>query len=246
MSASMTSIVGFLPGNGHVDARLNPAREMAQLLANGFELRGVDYGRASSWPELLESVRDSIDGVDLVYATGIGGLVYLALRANGELLRQKAILQGPVLWGLKTRTFPKLMRLPLMPRALVAALSTGWVQRRFVRKHFLTPPSPEFQKAFFDGYRDARAFERWFAWLTPALLRDLETKLRGHEERLAGITAWWGGQDHVVGLEELRLTEVALGCALPVVEFPEWGHYPMIDDPARWSEEVALALAAAR
>jgi len=246
VSPTIAGIVGFLRGNAHVGARLKPGGEKAQLLPEGFELRGVDYGRASSWPELLESVRDQVDGVDLVYATGIGGLVYLALRANGELLGQTAILQGPVLWGLETRTFPKLMRLPLMPRALVAAISTDWIQRRFVRKHFVTPPSPEFQKVFFGGYRDARAFQRWFAWLTPGLLRELETKLRGHEERLAGVTAWWGGEDHVVGLEELRLTEAALGCSIPAREFPEWGHYPMIDDPARWSEEVARALASAR
>ncbi|QDV09544.1 Alpha/beta hydrolase family protein [Planctomycetes bacterium Poly30] len=240
----MTDVVAFLPGNGHVDARLSFAREKAQRLDVGFELRSVDYGAADSFEALLDSVLEQTSGADLAYATGIGGLVYLALRARGALTDQRAILQGPVLWGLETRTFPKLMRLPLMPRALTLAIARGPIQRRFMRKHFTRPLTPEFQRVFFDGYRDARAFERWFAWLTPRLLRDLEQQLRGRPELLDGLTAWWGGEDHVVGIEELRRTEAALGQPISVREFPSWGHYPMIDEPADWTAEVARALAA--
>ncbi len=239
----MSRVVAFLPGNGHVDGRLSFAREKAQRLDSGFELRSVDYGAASSFEALLDSVQEQTSGADLAYATGIGGLVYLALRARGALVGQRAILQGPVLWGLETRTFPKLMRLPLMPRALTFAIARSGIQRRFMRKHFTRPLTPEFQEVFFGGYRDARAFERWFAWLTPQLLRDLEEQLRGRPDRLQGISAWWGGLDHVVGLEELRRTEAALGMEIPVKEFPTWGHYPMIDEPAEWVGEVERALA---
>ena len=242
----MTRVVAFLPGNGHVDARLSFAREKAQRLEDGFELRSVDYGAAADFDALLDSVEEQVRDATLVYATGIGGLVYLALRALGALADQRAILQGPVLWGLETRTFPKLMRLPLMPRALTLAISTDVIQRRFMRKHFTQPLTPEFQKVFFGGYGDAGAFERWFAWLTPQLLRDLEAALRGRADRLEGVTAWWGGLDHVVGLDELRRTEAALDLTIPVREFPTWGHYPMIDEPAEWAAEVAGALAAPR
>ena len=242
----MTGVVAFLPGNGHVDARLSFAREKAQTLEAGFELRSVDYGAAADFESLLDSVEAQVSGADLVYATGIGGLVYLALRARGAPTGQRAILQGPVLWGLETRTFPKLMRLPLMPRALTLAISTGIIQRRFMRKHFTRPLTPEFQSVFFGGYGDARAFQRWFAWLTPQLLRDLEGALHRRADRLSGVTAWWGGRDHVVGLEELRRTEAALGLEIPVREFPAWGHYPMIDEPLEWVTEVAVALASPR
>lgn len=242
----MSQVVAFLPGNGHVDARLSFAREKAQRLATGFELRSVDYGAASSFDSLLDSVEEQVSGADLAYATGIGGLVYLALRARGALLDQRAVLQGPVLWGLETRTFPRLMRLPLMPRALTFAIARSAIQRRFMAKHFIRPLTPEFQRVFFGGYRDARAFERWFAWLTPGLLRRLERELRGRADRLEDVTAWWGGEDHVVGLEELRRTEAALDLEIPLREFRDWGHYPMIDEPAEWVGEVANALANAR
>ncbi|MEM8709568.1 MAG: hypothetical protein AAGG01_01335, partial [Planctomycetota bacterium] len=126
------------------------------------------------------------------------------------------------------------------------ALKTRVIRRRFVNKHFVTTPSQEFRNVFFAGYDDAPAFQRWFGWLTPGLLRELEGKLRGRTDLFEGVTAWWGGQDHVVGIEELRLTEAALDVTVPVKEFPSWGHYPMIDDPMGWCEEVALALATAR
>ena len=55
---------------------------------------------------------------------------------------------------------------------------------------------------------------------------------------------WWGDQDHVVTVEELRLTERRLAVTFPLRRFPEWGHYPMIDRPSEWTAEVARVLAA--
>ena len=88
------------------------------------------------------------------------------------------------------------------------------------------------QQAFFEGYAQCAALPDFFRWLTPALLRQLEAGFAAHPERLTNISVWWGGQDKVVGLQELRWTEGALHTAFPVRTFPEWGHYPMIDDPA--------------
>ncbi|MEM9381196.1 MAG: alpha/beta hydrolase [Planctomycetota bacterium] len=239
--------VGLLPGNGHVDDRLHRAREAVARLApeDRFEVRSIDYRDDDSFERLLDDVRDRLDGVDLLYATGIGGLVALALRARGDLGGVPIVMQGPVLWGLETRRFPRVMRFPGMPRLLVLALSLAPVQRRFERKHFQRPLDEPLRTAFFGGYRDAGAFARWFAWLTPDLLRHLEGELRGRPSRLEGVEAWWGSLDHVVGPEELTRTESALGASIPMRSFPAWGHYPMIDAPDEWVREVSLALASA-
>ena len=197
--------VAFLPGNGHVEERLERARAAVAARPAGERFRIVTAAPntgASSFDAMLDEVAAAVEGADLCHATGIGGLVLVALRARG-LSAVPAILQGPVLWGLELRTFPKIMRLPLMPRALTLALRTPLAQRRFVSKHFRAAHPPEFLRAFFGGYRDARAFERWFEWLTPSLLRELEAQLGGEDgqARLADLTVWWGAHDHVVTTE---------------------------------------------
>ncbi|MEM9802949.1 MAG: alpha/beta hydrolase [Planctomycetota bacterium] len=239
--------VAFVPGNGHVDARLAPARAAVERLdpPDRFDVRSIDYGAHGTFDALLDGVRAESDGSDLVYATGIGGLVVLALRARGDLLDVPTILQGPVLWGLETRRFPRLMRLPGMPNALVAALSTPAIRRRFERRHFARPLEEPLRSTFFDGYRDARAFARWFGWLTPALLRRLEESLGGRDDLVRGIDAWWGLRDHVVTPEELERTERALNVSIPLRTFADWSHYPMIDAPDDWVREVSRALASA-
>ncbi len=240
--------VVFLPGNGHVEERLAPAREAiaAGSSEDSFHLRSVHYDTGlGSFEELLQSVAAEIQGADLVYGTGIGGLVALALRARG-VTQVPIILQGPVLWGLETRRFPKLMRLPGMPKLLVFMLKRPSVRRRFERKHFEKPLREGLGAPFFGGYGDSRAFAKWFRWLTPALLRQLEPKLRGRADLIDGCRVWWGDRDHVVDLRELRLTERRLSLTFPLRRFPDWGHYPMIDQPTEWVSEVKRVLATTR
>jgi hypothetical protein len=241
----------FLGGNGHAPVRLEPARRALAERGEPFELRDCPYPLGSSFEGMLDELEVAIDAwhtehdTRLVYATGIGALVALALRARGALLDTDVVLQGGVLWGLEQRWFPRLMRLGPMPRLLAVALRLPATRRRFVTKHFEHAPEPAFQRAFFDGYDDADAFATWFGWLTPALLRRLEHELPARPGALERLEAWWGGRDRVVSLEELRVTERALGVTLPVRDFAAWGHYPMIDDPDGWVEELARAVAPA-
>src|SRR5436189_66849 len=68
-------------------------------------------------------------------------------------------------------------------------------RRWFVRKQFERPPSPETRAAFFDGYGRCPAAPDLFAWLTPALLRDLEAQFAARPEALGRVRVWWGERD---------------------------------------------------
>lgn len=242
----------YLGGNGHAPVRLEPARGVLRRLGDPFALLELDYPAASSWENLLTGLGAAVEEAGRahprapVYATGIGALVALALRARGLLLAHPLVLQGGVLWGLERRSFPRVMRLPGLPALLAAGLQTSLVRRRFAARHFLRAHPPAFLDAFFEGYRDATAFSGWFEWLRPGLLRTLERELSAAEGALDGIEAWWGGRDGVVGVEELHVTERALGVEIPLRVFPEWGHYPMIDDPEGWVAEVRRVVETAR
>ena len=249
------STITFLGGNGHCAARLSAARahlpaeiDLVAAPYPGFEGRS----RAADLEGFLTAVADHLRsaGPKLVYATGIGGLLALCLRARGALDGVPILMQGPVLWGLERRMMPRLMRLAPMQWALSRVFATAAFQRRFVRKYFTRTPDPETAAAFFAGYAQCSALPDFFAWLTPNLLRSLEKALAGRPAALADIRIWWGGRDAVVSPRELEWTVSALGpvsesvARWPVRVVPEWGHYPMIDTPVEWAEEMAGALAA--
>ncbi len=175
-------------------------------------------------------------------ASGIGAMIALGLRSRGELLEVPMIFQGPVLWGLEQRTFPKLMRPRLARRLLKWLITLPIVQARFTRKHLRRPIDRQTRDRFFAGYAECSAFSSFFDWFTPDLLRTLEAKFRESPRGLERVTIWNGGHDDVVGLDDVCATEHALGVAWPVVTFPKWGHYPTIDEPEEWAEALCHAL----
>jgi hypothetical protein len=238
--------VVFLGGNGHCAARLalaGPAladvgMDLVEVHYPGFEGRA----RAKDLAALLDSVSPQARAAGgkgaLVYATGIGGLIALCLRARGELLDAPLLLQAPVLWGLERRLMPRLMRWRLARAAAPRVFRSGAFQRRFVRRYFMRPLPAESQAAFFEGYARCTALPDLFAWFTPALLRELERRLAGRDEFLRGVATWWGGRDRIVFPRELEWTATALRAAWPVRTFPDWGHYPMMDDPVGWTRAL--------
>jgi pimeloyl-ACP methyl ester carboxylesterase len=244
----------FLGGNGHCAARLGPARDALAAAGNPFHLIDVPMPgfegrpRAATFERFLAELNAAIVGVTaggpvIVYGTGIGGLLALCLRADGCLTGLPLLFQAPILWGLERRLFPKLMRLGLAP-LLRPLFGVRPFRRQFVRTKFLRPPPPELQAAFFDGYARCAAVADFFRWLTPELLRRLESDFALHPERRGYVQVWWGGRDAVVGLDELAATPDAVKGGWPLRVFPDWGHYPMIDSPAEWIEALADALAA--
>ena len=242
------STVAFLGGNGHSAARLAAACRYlpAEIALDDVPYPGFeDRPRAASFEDFLETIAASLQSLSpaLVYATGIGGLFALSLRARGELAGIPLLLQGAVLWGLERRFMPKMMRFRPAQAALLRVFSTKAFQRRFIRKYFT--PDAGTAAAFFDGYARCTAAPDFFAWLNPARLRSLERDFAARPEALEWIQVWWGGRDRVVSLQELEWTKAALeiGERWPVRIFPEWGHYPMIDEPEAWAKALADAVA---
>ncbi len=249
----------YLGGNGHCAGRLAPARDaLARLVEQGavapFDLVDIPYPgfedrpRAPHLDAFLADVSRTIAAVapgghTVLYGTGIGGLIALCLRARGEWLDVPLLLQAPVLWGLEHRLMPRLLRLGPARLLLRRLFAAGWFQRRFVRRQFERPVAPAVRAAFFDGYARCPAAVDFFAWLTPALLRQLERQFAGRPDALRAVGVWWGGRDRVVSLRELAWTERALGVRWPVRTFPPWGHYPMIDEPEEWVRAVSDVLA---
>jgi hypothetical protein len=244
----VSAAILFLGGNGHCAARLQAARNAGAPL--GLHLEEAAYPgfegrpRAASLDAFLGALEHGAGPAPLVYATGIGGLLALCLRARGAWRDRRLILQAPVLWGLERRLMPRLMRVGVVRRAASGLFGSRMFRAAFVRRYFERPLGGEAAAAFFDGYARCTALPDFFAWLTPALLRELETRCAAEPTALDGIEAWWGARDRVVTPDELRWTEAALGVKWPLRVFDAWGHYPMIDDPAGWAS--ALAQAAAR
>lgn len=237
----------FYGGNGHCAARLTAARAAAERL--GFAIDDVAYPGFEGRPPahrvdaFLDAIAAPSSGAQVVYATGIGGLLVLALRARGALCDRHVILQAPVLWGLEHRWMPRVMRLAPVRLAASWLLTRPRFQSAFAGHYFTRPLDAHERAAFFDGYARCTGLTDLFAWLTPAWLRTLETRLRDDRRALEDIEAWWGGRDRVVTTQELRWTEDALGIEWPLRVFPEWGHYPMIDVPEDWATAVGRAIA---
>ena len=236
-------------GNGHSAARLSPAWaalaqqgqpiELVDLALPGFEGRPPPGDLDGLLTALEDEARAA--GGDLLYASGIGALLALALRARGRLLEVPLLLQGPVLAGLKRRRFPRLMRWAPVRALVVALFRVPLFQAFFARRYFLTDLAPATRAAFFEGYARCAVFGRLFAWIGPAWIDELLADLRAEPSHLDGVGVWWGDLDQVVGVDELRATEAELGRTLPLRRFPTWGHYPALDAPDAWVQALAEA-----
>jgi pimeloyl-ACP methyl ester carboxylesterase len=246
----------FLGGNGHCAARLDLAVAALDRAGGPFRLVNVPYAgfegrpRAASLDQFLDSIDTSIASLagaesrDTIYATGIGGLFAIALRARGAIAHIPILMQAPVLWGLERRWFPWFMRRGLW-RLFPRLLRSQRFQARFGRTKFTRPIPAPMLATFFRGYQQCEATTDFFHWLTPAFLRDLEREVAARPNCLDRISFWWGGRDAVVSIDELKVTERALGRTWPVRTIPDWGHYPMIDEPDEWVRNLADELASA-
>jgi len=239
----------FLGGLGHALCRLAPARTAARSF--GFDVKEVLYpgfeGRAPSAgiDEFLDAVEQQVEIYRLshkrrlVYATGFGSLVALALRARGRFVELPFVFQGAVPW----HTVRAVGGRPQVGAGLRANLRRPDYQERYVARHFQRALEAGEVRAFFSGFATCDICEALFAWLTPGWLADLEGRLTARRAALEGIAVWLGGRDALVHPSELEMTEAALGVHWPRVVVEDWGHFPYLDDPLGWVEAVRREIA---
>jgi pimeloyl-ACP methyl ester carboxylesterase len=250
--AMMTFEVLHFGGNGHAAIRLEAARAALARRPKAPQLVDVPYPgfegrrRVDSLEEFLDELaafcraRPCLPAAAI--ATGIGALIALSLRARGEL-DLPLIFQGPVLWGLERRRFPALMRMRLARDLLRKVFAVPQFQDWFVHRYFVRPLDDCVRGRFFEGYAQCVALGDLFRWFDPQWLRAQGRRFAERPGSLRTITVWLGGRDRVVDRLEVDRTEKILGVCWPRVEFPGWGHYPMIDVPEEWADALCDAVA---
>ena len=129
-------------------------------------------------------------------------------------------------------------RSQLAPPATSAGIFASALSKLLRHKHFMKPLKREDRRLSSKGTRDASSFGPFFGWFTPEWLR---SSTRVHELIPSGSTTSPSGSaesDQVVDISELEVTEHALNVHWPIVRFPNWGHYPTLDEPEEWAQAL--------
>ena len=227
-----------MAGNGGNAARWE---QLPVPLAEGVQLRGVQLpgfdGRPLPHPNptvddfagwLAEDINKR-DRPRVLFGTGIGGSIGLQA-AQSANLADGYIFHSPVGPNLDTRLLPKLMK-PRPLRSAVKKTIGGPAGRLLLRRRYRDRLSPEIIDDFAQGYLTCDAFEvlwdvldaEWFTSLQPIA---------------EPAILLWGGKDAVLGTDLAEGFKSVLPDAEVVVE-PDWGHYPMLENPTEFAAAIA-------
>lgn len=170
------------------------------------------------------------DGSVVLLGHGIGGSIALDVVAHAPEVADGLILLSPVGVKLDERWFPKVMSSPFVRRTAKAIISSPIMQATVGRRMFPSAPRP-FAKRFLAEYANADAFEvmfdlldaDWFDGLPPITVP---------------VSLLWGAKDRVLDVSHVEAYEAVIADTRRRVE-PDWGHYPMIEQPAEFAAVVA-------
>jgi pimeloyl-ACP methyl ester carboxylesterase len=168
----------------------------------------------------------------ILLGTGIGGSIIL------EYLQQFAgsiagvILHAPVGTRLDERRFPWLMSLPGAKPFGQWLFSTPLMRPVWQRLFFMDYQAipADYLRQFFDEYRQCRVFGQMFEIITAAWYQRLQP---------VPIPAalLWGERERVLKVEHVQDYQLLLPNA-QVRIVPGWDHFPMIEQPQAYTEEV--------
>ncbi|MGB0330634.1 MAG: hypothetical protein ACPGPE_02310 [Planctomycetota bacterium] len=233
---------------GHSLCRLNRARATCRGL--GFDLKEVLYpgfeGRplAPSFDAFMEQVELQVDvyrlshSKPLLYATGFGSLVLLALRARAKVPDLPSIIQGAVPWETVRARGAGDASSGVQDQSRLADPEE---QERFMQKHFFSPLDADERRAFFSGIATCSAYPHLYEWVDAGWLASLEGTLAGRPPAIDAIRVWLCGQDELTDEEEHDAALRALGAEWPTDRAEHWGHFPYIDDPGPWIGAIQAA-----
>ncbi len=198
----------------------------------GFQGRPLPSGplNLSTFSDAVRKALAGIDGRKVLLGHGIGGSIALDVAAEDPTVADGLILLSPVGVKLDERLFPRIMSNPMVRKTAKAIISSSVMQVTAGR--FLFPGAPRpFAKRFLAEYRNAEAFEimfdllnaAWFDGLPPVQLP---------------VAIVWGEKDRVLDVGHVESYERALRDTRRIVR-PEWGHYPMIEQPEDFAAGIA-------
>ena len=188
----------------------------------------------AGYAERLGAMVAELPAPRVVVGTGIGGSIALELARRRPALLQGLILHAPVGADLRTRRFPRLMRLPGVA-ALGRNLFAARLLRPFWRRAlFQQPPPDDYLAQFFAEYRRCAVFGQMFTLIDADWFESLPP--------LSTPTALlWGAKERVLGVDQLAAFQRLLPNHVLRIR-PDWDHFPMIETPAAFvAETVALA-----
>lgn len=162
---------------------------------------------------------------------GIGGALALQLAHDAPAAVDSLILHAPVGARLDVRRIPRLMALPGARRAGRRLVASRLLRPYLSRLLFTRSLPQRTLRRFFTAYGRCAVFDQFFDLLTPAWFAALRPVTMP-------AVLLWGGRDRV--LSPAHATE--FGRLLPsgqVCIVPNWGHFPMIDQPETYASEIS-------
>ncbi|MEM8532682.1 MAG: alpha/beta hydrolase [Chloroflexota bacterium] len=166
---------------------------------------------------------------------GIGGSIALEFIQHHAEDIDALILHAPVGTRLDSRLFPKVMAFPGMRTLGQQVLSSPLTRPVWKRLFFSQQVPVDFSNRFFAEYRQCTVFSQMFDLITPKWFQSLRpidipsALLWGERERVLKV-------DHVCDYQALLPNHT-------VRIVPNWDHFPMIEEPEAYAQEIAqLAL----
>jgi len=179
----------------------------------------------------IERIRaSSPQGKVVLLGHGIGGSIALDVVANDPEAADGLILLSPVGVKLDERLFPKLMSPSWVRRVAKQVISSPVMQATAGRRLFPSAPRP-FAKRFLAEYANADGFEVMFDLIDAEWFDSLP-------EIQVPVAIMWGEKDRVLEVSHVEAYEEAIPDTRRIVR-ADWGHYPMIEQPADFATTVA-------
>lgn len=166
---------------------------------------------------------------------GIGGSIALEFIQHYAADIDGLILHAPVGTRLDSRFFPKLMAFPGMRTFGQHMFSSPLTRPMWKRVLFSQQVPADFTNRFFAEYRHCAVFSQMFDLITPEWFQSL------HPVSLPSALLW-GERERVLKVDHVRDYQALLpNHTVRIV--PDWDHFPMIEQPNAYAQEIAqLAL----
>jgi len=230
---------------GHSLFRLGRARATGRAASAGgrFDVKEVLYlgfeGRppAEDFDAFMENVEMQVDVYrmshrkPLMYTTGFGSMVLLALRARGKVKDLPSVIQGAIPWESVRSRAPGAQEEGEEERQRYANPS---FREAFVVDHLHSPLDALERDSFFSGFTTCTAFPQIYGWMNAGWLASLEGQLASRPPAIDDIRVWLCGEDSVVCEDEHDAAIRALGASWPTERAAGWGHFPYLDAPGPW------------